>query len=213
MFPPVGRADSQVSAIILLVRFPITRWDIDRKMVKGTSGPVVQLVRTLACHARGQGFESPSGRHLLFLERKSKQNELSISCGEHFDRCSLSMMKKSNILAIYFASVAQLVEQRTENPRVVGSIPTGGTTCGFSSFGRARPCQGRGGGFEPRNPLQLKKEEMQISSFLFGSIAQLGEHLPYKQRVIGSSPIVSTSRQSRQPSIGDHPFDLLSITR
>ena len=28
--------------------------------------------------------------------------------------------------------------------------------CGFSSFGRARPCQGRGGGFEPRNPLQRK---------------------------------------------------------
>ena len=53
-------------------------------------GPVVQLVRTLACHARGQGFESPSGRHV-------------------------------------HASVAQLVEQRTENPRVVGSIPTGGT--------------------------------------------------------------------------------------
>ena len=28
----------------------------------------------------------------------------------------------------------------------------------------------------------------------FGSIAQLGEHLPYKQGVIGSSPIVSTKR-------------------
>ena len=27
-------------------------------------GPVVQLVRTLACHARGQGFESPSGRQI-----------------------------------------------------------------------------------------------------------------------------------------------------
>ena len=27
---------------------------------------------------------------------------------------------------------------------------------------------------------------------LCGSIAQLGEHLPYKQRVIGSSPIVPT---------------------
>ena len=27
-----------------------------------------------------------------------------------------------------FASVAQSVEQGTENPRVVGSIPTGGTT-------------------------------------------------------------------------------------
>ena len=58
-------------------------------IVPTMNGPVVQLVRTLACHARGQGFESPSGRH--------------------------------------FASVAQLVEQGTENPRVVGSIPTGGT--------------------------------------------------------------------------------------
>ena len=29
-----------------------------------------------------------------------------------------------------------------------------------------------------------------------GSIAQLGEHLPYKQRVIGSSPIVSTNKKS-----------------
>ena len=28
-----------------------------------------------------------------------------------------------------YASVAQLVEQWTENPRVVGSIPTGGTIC------------------------------------------------------------------------------------
>ena len=35
-------------------------------IVSTTYGPVVQLVRTLACHARGQGFESPSGRHLLF---------------------------------------------------------------------------------------------------------------------------------------------------
>ena len=53
-------------------------------------GRVVQLVRTLACHARGRGFEPHPGRQ--------------------FD-----------------ASVAQSVEQRTENPRVVGSIPTGGT--------------------------------------------------------------------------------------
>ena len=56
------------------------------------NGPVVQLVRTLACHARGRRFEPVPGRHFIF-----------------------------------FASVAQLVEQRTENPRVVGSIPTGGT--------------------------------------------------------------------------------------
>ena len=30
-------------------------------------------------------------------------------------------------------------------------------------------------------------------NLLCGSLAQLGEHLPYKQRVIGSSPIVSTN--------------------
>ena len=30
--------------------------------------------------------------------------------------------------SIAYASVAQLVEQGTENPRVVGSIPTGGTS-------------------------------------------------------------------------------------
>ena len=40
----------------------------------------------------------------------------------------------------------------------------------------------------------------------FGSIAQLGEHLPYKQEVTGSSPVVPTtnlarwcSRLARQP--------------
>ena len=91
-------------------------------------GLVVQLVRTLACHARGRGFEPHPGRD--------------------------------------FASVAQLVEQGTENPRVIGSIPSGGTKqetmfivlCGFSSSGRAPPCQGGGSGFEPRNPLQKTKD-------------------------------------------------------
>ena len=33
------------------------------------------------------------------------------------------------------------------------------------------------------NPIRVAK---------FGILAQLGEHLPYKQRVIGSSPIGST---------------------
>ena len=65
-------------------------------------GPVVQLVRTLACHARGQGFESPSGRHF-------------------------SQAVKSSPTGCRYASVAQSVERRTENPCVVGSIPTGGT--------------------------------------------------------------------------------------
>ena len=59
---------------------------------------VAQLVRALACHARGRGFEPHPSR-----QSRSNKNHQS-------------------------ASVAQLVEQRTENPRVVGSIPTGGTT-------------------------------------------------------------------------------------
>ena len=57
---------------------------------------------------------------------------------------------------IYYAQIAQSVEQGTENPRVGGSIPPLGTI------------------------------------FKNGRIAQLGEHLPYKQGVIGSSPIVTT---------------------
>ena len=80
-------------------------------------GPVVQLVRTLACHARGRQFEPDPGRH--------------------------------------YASVAQSVEQGTENPRVIGSIPIGGTIRGRSSSGRAPPCQGGGSEFEPRRPLHF----------------------------------------------------------
>ena len=95
------------------------------------NGLVAQLVRALACHARGRGFEPHPSRHSD-------------------------------------ASVAQLVEQGTENPRVVGSIPTGGTICGFSSFGRASPCQGEGGGFEPRNPLHfILKDKLNIWLVLF----------------------------------------------
>ncbi len=43
---------------------------------------------------------------------------------------------------------------------------------------RAPPCHGGGRGFESR----LGR---------YGSLAQLGEHLPYKQRVTGSSPVTS----------------------
>ena len=43
-----------------------------------------------------------------------------------------------------YASVDQLVEQGTENPRVVGSIPTGGTsTCSAGIVGCANMCEHR----------------------------------------------------------------------
>ena len=44
---------------------------------------------------------------------------------------------------------------------------------------RAPPCHGGGHGFESRLGRLIK----------YGILAQLGEHLPYKQRVTGSSPV------------------------
>ena len=50
--------------------------------------------------------------------------------------------------------------------------------CGpLAQLVRASPCHGEGRRFES----DLGR--------LYGVLAQLGEHLPYKQRVIGSSPI------------------------
>ena len=55
-----------------------------------------------------------------------------------------------------------------------------GQDSGFSS---------RQQGFDSPKPYQLKLNKILN---LYGRIAQLGEHLPYKQGVIGSSPIVTT---------------------
>ena len=66
-------------------------------------GPLAQLVRALACHARGRRFEPDTGRQIL-----------------DFQNITMLINK-------LYASVAQSVEQGTENPRVDGSIPSGGT--------------------------------------------------------------------------------------
>ena len=55
---------------------------------------------------------------------------------------------------------------------------------------RAPPCHGGGRGFEPHP-----------GRYNFGILAQLGEHLPYKQRVTGSSP-VGPIKICRHGSIG-----------
>ena len=52
---------------------------------------------------------------------------------------------------------------------------------------RAPPCHGGGHGFESRLGRSLFGEA--IFYRLYGILAQLGEHLPYKQRVTGSSPV------------------------
>ena len=67
--------------------------------------------------------------------------------------------------------------------------------CGFEGtylFGpvaqlvRAPPCHGGGRGFESHPGRFFLNRR---NNFISGVLAQLGEHLPYKQRVIGSSPI------------------------
>ena len=112
--------------------------------------------RASALQAEGHRFESYCSHHTArqfsWLERQPVTLEVRGSSPLRVANFR-GDFNSGKITPLRFASVAQLVEQGTENPRVVGSIPIGGTICGFSSFGRARPCQGRGGGFEPRNPL------------------------------------------------------------
>ena len=52
---------------------------------------------------------------------------------------------------------------------------------------RAPPCHGGSRRFE--SDLGRRGENLKEYIALLGILAQLGEHLPYKQRVIGSSPI------------------------
>ena len=62
---------------------------------------------------------------------------------------------------------------------------------------RAPPCHGGGQGFEP-------PPGRSTSYFWFtlnGILAQLGEHLPYKQRVTGSSPVGPTLLEIKENNL------------
>ena len=68
------------------------------------------------------------------------------------------------------AQIAQLVEQRTENPRVTGSIPVLGIFLYDLHIGRD------------------------------GRVAQVVEHLTFNQVVRGSNPRTLTKRNPRKPN-------------
>ena len=51
-----------------------------------------------------------------------------------------------------------------------------------------------------------------ISGLQFGSIAQLVEHLPYKQGVTGSSPVVSTKKHGGQLSSVFFCFSAVAVS-
>ena len=55
-----------------------------------------------------------------------------------------------------------------------------------------------------RRPVTAEVESSSLFWVVYGVLAQLGEHLPYKQRVIGSSPIGSICRSGgtgRRPGL------------
>ena len=89
------------------------------------NGPVVQLVRTLACHARGRRFEPVPGRHF------------SVNCSI----CLCSSVGR----AVDWKSTCRWFDSGRRHQKI----------CGCSSSGRAPPCQGGGSEFEPRHPLHM----------------------------------------------------------
>ena len=128
--------------------------------------------RASALQAGGHRFEPCCSHHHLarWCSRLARQPVTLEVDGSSPFRVAKNVESESSPL---YASVAQSVEQWTENPRVVGSIPTGGTTvpvweprCGCSSSGRAPPCQGGGSEFEPRHPLQKDKERACVPYFI-----------------------------------------------
>jgi hypothetical protein len=67
---------------------------------------------------------------------------------------------------------------------------------GNSSVGRARPCQGRGRGFESRFPLNFKKRNIRFFLLSMGLGGGIGRHeglkIPWQQCRAGSSPASGT---------------------
>ncbi len=83
-----------------------------------------------------------------------------------------------------YGSVAQSVEQRTENPRVGGSIPSRAIFyCGgLAKWPNAADCKSVLSEFGGSNP------SASTSFFICEPLAQLVEHLTFNQGVEGSSP-------------------------
>ena len=96
------------------------------------------------------------------------------------------------------AQLAQLVEQRTENPRVSGSIPELGS-CGCGSMVEHQPSKLKTWVRFP-SPALVKLHIRECSQIANGyaTVAQLVEHLLAKEEVAGSSP-VCRSKEKRYP--------------
>ena|GEM_PF-4035868 len=74
---------------------------------------------TLLVNEEGGRFELREGLNGRERIKKEQQNDFFSTCQE---------IKRCGILSNRYGWIAQLVEQRTENPRVAGSIPAPATT-------------------------------------------------------------------------------------
>ena len=83
---------------------------------------------------------------------------------------------------LHYSSIAQSVEHAAVNRAVVGSSPTRGVWL----LGQVVKTPPFHGGNMGSNPVRV----------INGGLAQLGEHLPYKQGVTGSNPVSSIFKRS-----------------
>ena len=82
--------------------------------------------------------------------------------------------------------MAQLAEQLICNQQVNGSSPFIGSYGWIPEWPKGTDCKSAALCFGGSNP----PPSTHIARYVeFGVLAQLGEHLPYKQRVTGSSPV------------------------
>ena len=93
-----------------------------------------------------------------------------------------------------FASVAQLVEQGTENPRVVGSIPTGGTIyADLAHLVERRLAKAKVAGSSP--VIRSRKQKHMALAMCFCFLTQITEHTNPRAR----SAAVRDFRYWREP--------------
>ena len=116
------------------------------------------------------------------------------------------------------AGWSSLVARRAHNPKVVGSNPAPATISYFNDCGGVAQLARACGSYPQCQQFKSVRRYHKFNKALWssglrhhpftvvsrvrfpagspkcGRIAQLGEHLPYKQGVIGSSPIVPTTK-------------------
>ena len=80
-----------------------------------------------------------------------------------------------------------MVELSAVNRSVVGSSPTCGANWPVGQAVKTPPFHGGNTGSSPVGVTKAFAKA-KVTLTIYGGLAQLGEHLPYKQRVGGSSP-------------------------